>query len=202
MFNKEFNIGCDLSVIPMKNWRRQMSFEDTLLPWVYPSPNLPTVNTAYVYNATCIFEGTNVSEGRGTTIPFELVGAPWIKPMDLASRLNKLGLPGVHFRPQYFTPTFSKHQGKMCGGVEVHVLDRKAFRPVKTGWAMLETIRQMYPDDFSVNKPWTEGKPCMLELNTGCSYIKERIYTLPEQFAIIDKDTLAFSAVRSKYLLY
>ncbi len=202
MFNEEFGIGCDLVIIPMENWKREMSFEDTGLPWVYPSPNLPTINSTYAYNATCVFEGTNVSEGRGTTLPFELVGAPWIKPETLAKALNDLGLPGVHFRVQYFMPTFSKHKDEMCGGVQVHILDRKKFLPVRTGWAMLEVIRDLYPNDFEVNKPYVEGRPRMLQYNTGCNYILEREYSLAEQFAIIDRDSKQFTTTRSKYLLY
>ena len=106
LFNKEYGINCKLHVIPMKNWEREMDFEETGLPWVIPTPNLPNISTAYVYNTTCIFEGTNVSEGRGTTTPFELVGAPWLKSEKLAEELNSYNLPGVHFRPKYYTPTF------------------------------------------------------------------------------------------------
>ena len=110
LFNEEYKIGCKLTVIPMKGWDRSMSFEDTNLPWVVPTPNIPTINTCYAYNATCIFEGTNFAEGRGTTTPFELIGAPWVKSETLARELNAYGLEGVHFRPQYFTPTFSKYK--------------------------------------------------------------------------------------------
>lgn len=202
LFNEEYEIGCDLVVIPMENWKREMSFEDTKLPWVYPSPNLPTINSAYVYNCTCIFEGTNVSEGRGTTLPFELVGAPWINPDQLSQVLNNLGLPGVYFRPQYFMPTFTKYKEEMCGGVQLHVFDRQAFQPVHTGWAMLEVIRNLNPDYFSVNKPYVEGRPCMLQYNTGCNYIMEKTYTLEEQFAILERDTKKFSTIRQKYLIY
>lgn len=173
IFNNEYEIGCNLEVIPMLNWQREMFFEDTKLPWVYPSPNLPKVDSAFVYNATCIFEGTNVSEGRGTAVPFELVGAPWVKPERLADALNGFQLPGVYFRPQYYTPTFSKYKDELCGGVFVHVLDRKNFMPVKTGWTMLEVIRTMYPEHFKVSAPYVEGRPCMLEFNTGCDYIKK-----------------------------
>ena len=127
LFNEEYKINCKLTVIPMLNYERWMDFEDTQLPWVIPTPNLPTIATAYVYNATCIFEGTNVSEGRGTTTPFELIGAPWIKSERLAEELNSYNLKGVYFRPQYFTPTFSKYAKTLCGGVFVHITDRKTF---------------------------------------------------------------------------
>jgi uncharacterized protein YbbC (DUF1343 family) len=202
MFNEEFGIGCNLTVIPMLNWNRKMFFEDTNLPWVFPSPNIPKVDTAFVYNTTCIFEGTNVSEGRGTAVPFEIAGAPWVKPEKLADALNSYRLPGVHFRPLYYTPTFSKYKDELCGGVFVHVTDRNSFLPVKTGWTMLEVILTMYPDHFKVSPPYTEGRPCMLEFNSGCDYIKNRTKSLAEQWEILDKDTLFFQNQRKKYLLY
>ena len=162
----------------------------------FPSPNIPKVDTAFVYNATCIFEGTNVSEGRGTAVPFEIAGAPWVKPEKLADALNSYRLPGVHFRPLYYTPTFSKYKDELCGGVFVHVTDRNSFLPVKTGWTMLEVILTMYPDHFKVSPPYTEGRPCMLEFNTGCDYIKNRTKSLAEQWEILDKDTLFFQNQR------
>jgi uncharacterized protein YbbC (DUF1343 family) len=120
-FNKTFNLNCDLTVIPMRGWKRSMWWGDTGLPWVIPSPNMPTVFTAAVYPGMCLIEGTNLSEGRGTTHPFEFFGAPWLNPFKLADELNHLDLPGVRFRPHYFLPTFQKHAGKVCGGVEMHV---------------------------------------------------------------------------------
>lgn len=202
LFNNEYEIGCDLKLILMEGWDRSMYYDDTKLLWVMPSPNFPTPLTAIVYNATCIFEGTNISEGRGTTAPFQIVGAPFINPDDFATKLNSFKLDGVYFRPMYFTPTFSKHQGKLCGGVEVHVLDKKKFKPVKTGWTMLEVVRMMYEKDFEVLKPYVEGKPCMLEYNTGTNYIKDRLYTLEEQYKILEEDTKKFGKTREKYLLY
>ena len=202
MFNEEFEINCDLTVIEMKDYKRTDYFDETGCKWVAPSPNLPTVTSAIVYNATCIFEGTNIAEGRGTTQPFEIVGAPFINPDDLASNLNSLNLPGGVFRPMYFTPTFSKYEKQMCGGVQVHIENRNEFKPVKTGWAMLTIIRNMYPNDFQVNKPYVEGRPGMLEFNTGCGYIKENLYSLDELFEILEKETKEFASTRSKYLLY
>ncbi len=202
MFNEEYEIGCKLHPILMKNYKREMYYEDTLLPWVMPSPNLPTPLSAIVYNATCIFEGTNVSEGRGTTAPFQYVGAPWINPTDYAEKLNSYKLPGVHFRPLYFTPVFSKNEKKLCGGVEVHVLDKKKFKAVKVGWLMLYVVRRMYPNDFEVLPPYVEGRPRMLEYNTGCAYIKEDKYEIDKLFSIIEKETKEFGKIRKKYLLY
>lgn len=202
MFNEEFGINCKLTNILMEGYDREKYYDETGLLWVLPSPNFPTINTAIVYNATCIFEGTNISEGRGTTMPFEYVGAPFIDGKALEEKLNSLNLPGVYFRRQYFTPTFSKFKDEVCYGVQVHVLDRKTFLPVKTGWAMLDIIRHMYPNDFKISKPYKEGGNCMLQFNTGCNYIMEDRYTLEEQFEIIDRETKEFTDLRNKYLLY
>ncbi|MFA5542909.1 MAG: DUF1343 domain-containing protein [Bacilli bacterium] len=202
MFNEEFGIGCNLNIIKMVDYDRTKFYDELELPWVLPSPNYPTINTGIVYNCTCIFEGTNLSEGRGTTIPFEVVGAPYINPTKLASKLNSLDLPGVYFRGMFFNPTFSKHAGVMCGGVQLHILNRKEFKPVHTGWAMLDVIRKMYPNDYQTLKPYKEGGKCMLEFNTGCNYIIEDLYTLEEQFKILEQDTKKFELTRSKYLLY
>lgn len=202
LFNEEYKIGCKLHVIKMDNWNRNEYYDETGLLWVVPSPNLPTVESSVVYNATCIFEGTNISEGRGTTLPFELVGAPFINPKDLEEKLNALHLPGVYFRRHYFTPTFSKHEKELCGGVQVHIINRKEFLPVHTGWAMLDVIRHMYPNDFKILPPYKEGGKCMLQFNTGCNYIMEDKYSLKEQFAILDHDKKEFKATRDKYLLY
>jgi uncharacterized protein YbbC (DUF1343 family) len=202
MFNEEFEIGCKLHVIPMLHYNRNMKYIDTKLPWVAPSPNFPTIETAYAYNGTCIFEGTNLSEGRGTTKPFEIVGAPWIDGFLYADKLNQLGLPGVYFRPFYFTPMFSKNEKELCGGVQLHILDFDTFKPVKTGWAMLKIVRDLYPKDFIINKPYVEGRPCMLDYNTGGDFMRKDIYSLEELFEILDKDTKEFSKTREKYLIY
>jgi uncharacterized protein YbbC (DUF1343 family) len=200
MFNEEFGIGCELEVIEMKNWKRSMYFDETGLPWVIPSPNMPSLNTAIVYPGTCIFEGTNMSEGRGTTLPFELIGAPYVNAEEYAQALNDLGLPGVVFRPAYFTPMFSKHQNQLCAGVQVHVTDRKKFQAVKTGWAMLDVARDLYPNDFAILN--ATSRTCTLNLLTGCSYIRDDLYTLEEQFEIIENESAEFTATRDKYLLY
>ncbi len=202
MFNEEFGIGCDLTIIKMSNYKRNMSYNDTNKLWVVPSPNFPKYETSYVYNATCIFEGTNISEGRGTTTPFEVVGAPFIDPYKLSERLNSYGFNNVFFRPMFFTPTFSKYKDETCGGVYVHVFDNKMENSVKIGWMMLYEIRKMYPDNFKIIAPYVEGKPCMLQYNTGCNYIFEDKYNINELFDIIDKDTLEFTKTRKKYLLY
>ncbi len=202
LFNKEYEIDCRLNVIKMENYNRSMYFEDTKKLWVLPSPNIPTPSSAITYNCTCIFEGTNLSEGRGTTTPFELVGAPYIEPERLSEKMNSFGFKGVYFRPLYFTPTFSKHKDELCGGVFLHILDRKLFTPVKVGWTLLEVIRTMYPDDFQVGKPYREGGHTMLEYNTGTDKIRKHELSLEEQMIIIDKDTKEFGKIREKYLIY
>ena len=153
LFNEEFDIGADLEVVAMDGWRREMYFDDTNVPWVLPSPNLPTLDSAIVYPGTVLFEGTNVSEGRGTTRPFELLGAPWIHAETFAESLNRLGLPGVKFRPTVIEPTFHKHAHAPCGGCQIHVLDRRAFRPVETGVALLTAFRACGPGRFAWREP-------------------------------------------------
>lgn len=153
MFNQAFGIGCDLEVVEMRGWRRAMWFEETGLPWVLPSPNMPTVETAAVYPGMVMFEGTAVSEGRGTTRPFEIVGAPYIEPRRLVERLMADNLPGCVFRPLHFEPTFHKFKGERCGGLQLHVTDRAAFKPVLTGLAVIAAIRELYPEHFAWKQP-------------------------------------------------
>ncbi len=137
-----------IEVVPCKGWRRQMFFEETRLPWVLPSPNMPTVDTAVVYPGQCLLEGANLSEGRGTTLPFLLCGAPWVDASALATQLNKENLPGVIFRAAWFQPTFQKHAGQVCQGVQLHVLDRRVFQPVRTGLATLAALRTVSGENF------------------------------------------------------
>lgn len=153
LFNEEFGIGARLDVIPMEGWRRDMYADDTSLPWVMPSPNMPTLDTAVVYPGTVLFEGTTLSEGRGTTRPFEIVGAPWVMAERLADAMNRLNLPGVFFRPVTFEPTFQKHARLRCGGCQIHVLDRARFRPVKTAIALICAFRASDPERFRWRDP-------------------------------------------------
>jgi Uncharacterized protein conserved in bacteria len=153
MFNQEFGIGCDLEVVKMQGWQRAMWFEETGLPWVLPSPNMPTVDTATIYPGMVMFEGTTVSEGRGTTRPFEIIGAPFIESRRLVERLNEEKLTGCIFRPLHFEPTFHKFKGERCGGLQLHVTDRETFKPVITGIAIVAAIRELYPDRFAWKEP-------------------------------------------------
>jgi len=137
----------------MKNWERAMWFDQTGLPWVMPSPNMPTLETATVYPGMCLLEATNISEGRGTTRPFEIFGAPFIDAETLCRELNSLKLPGVFFRENYFQPTFQKFAGQLCGGAQLHVLDRDAFRSFQTGVEIIRSIRKLYPNSFEWKQP-------------------------------------------------
>jgi uncharacterized protein YbbC (DUF1343 family) len=138
----------ELHVVACQNWTRDQFFDATGLPWVMPSPNMPTLDTAIVYPGQCLIEGTNLSEGRGTTRPFELCGAPWIDADHLANTMNGMNLPGVRFRPAWFRPTFQKHAGRDCGGVQLHVTDRLLYQSVRTSLALLSTLRTMSGDHF------------------------------------------------------
>ena len=142
-----------LSILPMKNWERAMWFDQTGLPWVMPSPNMPTLDTATVYPGMCLLEGTNISEGRGTTRPFEIFGAPFVDAEDCCRELNALQLPGIFFRENYFEPTFQKFAGQLCGGAQLHVTNRESFRPFETGVQIIRCLRRMYGDSFQWRKP-------------------------------------------------
>ena len=153
MFNEHWGIGSDLELVLLEGWERNLWLDETDAPWVLPSPNMPTLDSATVFPGTVHLEGTQVSEGRGTTRPFELVGAPYIDPSKLARELNSLGLPGVYYRANSFQPTFQKHAGITCGGVQLHVLDRRRFEPVISGIATIKVIHELYEDKFKWKEP-------------------------------------------------
>ena len=152
-FRDEVFLECRLSILPMKNWKREMWFDHTGLPWVMPSPNMPTLDTATVYPGMCLLEGTNISEGRGTTRPFEIFGAPFIDGEKLCNELSKLRLPGVFFRENYFQPIFHKLIGELCGGAQIHVMNRNEFRPFQTGVEIIRQVRKIYPEQFQWRQP-------------------------------------------------
>jgi uncharacterized protein YbbC (DUF1343 family) len=199
LFNSEYHIQADLEVVKMKGWKRSMMYEDTGLPFVMPSPNMPTTDTVNVYPATGLFEGTNLSEGRGTTKPFQLIGAPYIQAHEYAKELNDLDLPGVAFRAASFTPTFSKHAGKLTHGVEVYVTDPTRFESTKTGIAMIQTAHDLYPDDFAFL-----ANDFITKL-TGNAYVKNMILEgapLDEILTKIEDERDAFLPIRKDYLMY
>jgi len=166
--NAEHSIGCRLTVVPMRGWRRGMLWEDTDLPWVPPSPNMPTPDTARVYPGGCLIEGTNLSEGRGTTRPFEWIGAPFLDAHRYASALDRLALPGIRFRPARFVPTFHKWAGKTCDGVQLHVTDRERFKPFLTSLAMIAVARRSAPRAFSWKRPPYEFERRRLPIDILC----------------------------------
>ena len=207
LFNEEFGLGAQLEVIRMNGWERSMFFDDTDLPWVMPSPNMPTLDTAVVYPGTVLFEGTLLSEGRGTTRPFELVGAPGIESERFARELNDRGLPGVHFRPAVFEPTFQKHAKQPCGGCQVHVTDRRAFKPVLTGVALIEAFRRALPD-FAIwrQPPYEyEHEKLPIDILAGSDALRTQIESgrSGEEIAAAWRaDEEAFRKARAPYLLY
>jgi uncharacterized protein YbbC (DUF1343 family) len=152
-FNEVWQVNCQLTVVPCEGWQRDHWFDETHLPWVPPSPNMPKGETAVLYPGTCLIEGTNLSEGRGTALPFELIGAPWLDGYELAERLNKLALPGVKFRATQFTPTASKWQRECCQGLQLHVTDKKSVRPVTVVLHILAQIRQQHAEEFEWRLP-------------------------------------------------
>jgi uncharacterized protein YbbC (DUF1343 family) len=207
LFNEHFGIGAKLEVVAMPEWSRASFFDETDLPWVLPSPNIPTLDSAIVYPGTVLFEGTNVSEGRGTTKPFELVGAPWIEPEAFALRMNREGLPGVFFRPALFEPTFHKHSGRPCGGCQIHITNRQTIRPVETGVALLKAFRDLGPDHFQWREPpyEYEYRLAPIDILCGSSDVRERLERGDQARDIArgwDEPVEAFVSLRAKFLLY
>jgi len=207
LFREERRLDLDLTVIRMQGWQRKQRFEDTGLPWVMPSPNMPTVDTASVYPGACLVEGTNLSEGRGTTRPFELVGAPWIDPWALARDLDREAIPGAAFRPVFFTPTFQKHAGKLCGGVQVHVRDRARFPAYLAYWLLIHYARRQAPRKFAWRKPPYEYETVKLPIDilAGTDLIRKTIERGQSPRMLEPewrKDAAIFKRRRRPYLLY
>ncbi|MBD0370807.1 MAG: DUF1343 domain-containing protein [Pyrinomonadaceae bacterium] len=207
LFNEEFGIGCEMETILMDGWRRESWMDETDAPWVMPSPNMPTLETATVFPGTVHLEGTQMSEGRGTTRPFELIGAPFIDAEEYAKALNNLELPGVYFRACGFQPTFQKHAGVTCGGVQIHVLDRQAFEPVMTGVATVLVARELYNERLRWKEPPYEyvfdKNP--FDVIAGTSKLREGIERGDNLETIVAswlKGLEAFKKLRSRFLLY
>ena len=207
LFRGERGIQVDLRVVPARGWRREMSFEDTGLPWVAPSPNMPTVDAAHVYPGGCLVEGTNLSEGRGTTRPFELVGAPWLDPWKLALDMNRLGIPGVRFRPTFFTPAFHKHAGRVCGGVQVHVTDRRRCPPFLAYTLLIAAARRQDPRAFAWREPPYEYETVKKPFDILCGTDRvrrtiERGRSPRDLVPSWTRELAAFRRRRAPYLLY
>ena len=207
LFNEHFGIGADLEVEMMEGWKREMYADQTGLPWVLPSPNIPTVDSAVVYPGTVLFEGTNVSEGRGTTRPFELVGAPWVVAEPFADAMNRLELPGVRFRPALFEPAFHKHAQTSCAGCQVHVLDRETFRSVETGVALAGAFRASDTRGFQWREPpyEYEHEKLPIDILAGSSELREQIDAgMParEIARSWEEGVAKFHKIRRRFLLY
>jgi len=207
MFNEHFGIGCELDVVEMDGWRREMWGDETGLPWIIPSPNIPTVDTCVVFPATVHLEGTELSEGRGTTKPFELNGAPYIDGHAWAEALNAFDFPGVKFRHAYFEPTFCEFAGETCGGVQIHVTDRSEFTPVIVGIAMVKTAYDMYPEKFQwrQNEYEYEFGKNPFDVVCGTDTIRKAIEhgtPINEIIAGWQSELAEFKTIRQKYLLY
>jgi uncharacterized protein YbbC (DUF1343 family) len=207
LFNEHFGLGADLTVVPMAGWQRGMYHDDAGAPWVMPSPNIPTLDSAVVYPGTVLFEGTSVSEGRGTTRPFELVGSPGVQSERFAAAMNRLGLEGVFFRPAVFEPTFHKHARVSCGGCQIHVLDRRRFRPVAVGAALVAAFRAADPERFRWRDPPYEYEPEKLpfDILAGSSELREQIEAgtpIREITASWKPGVAEFQKTREKFLLY
>ena len=207
MFNDHFGINATLEIAPMERWQRRLYADETGLPWVMPSPNMPTIDTAVVYPGTVLFEGVLVSEGRGTTRPFELVGAPWIDPDAFAAAMNAFELPGVYFRPAVFVPTFQKHNGQTCGGCQIHVVDRRSFRPVLTGAALIHMFQRFDPAQFSWRPPPYEYEHDKLPIDilAGSDAFRRQIEVGVPLRAVVEswrEDEETFARLRQPYLLY
>jgi uncharacterized protein YbbC (DUF1343 family) len=207
LFNEHFGIGADLDVVAMHGWQRSMYADETGVPWVLPSPNIPTVDSAVVYPGTVLFEGTNVSEGRGTTRPFELVGAPWVVAEVFAGAMNRLAVPGAHFRPALFEPTFHKHAKVSCGGCQIHVVDRRTFPAVEAGVALLGAFRTADPGRFEWRQPpyEYEHEKLPIDILAGSSALREQIDAGVSARDIArswEHDVAAFEGVRQRFLLY
>ena len=207
LFNEHFGLGAALEVVPCAGWRREQYFDGTGLPWVMPSPNMPTLETAVVYPGAVLVEGTLLSEGRGTTRPFELIGAPWAREHAVTSRLEAWRLPGVRFRAVRFEPTFQKLAGENCGGIQIHVLDRAAFRPVLTIAAILREFHLEAPDQYAWRPPPYEYEhdKMPIDILAGSPAFREAIERhddprdLAATWAPAEK---AFAALRRAFLLY
>jgi uncharacterized protein YbbC (DUF1343 family) len=207
LFNEHHGIGAELEIVSMEGWAREMYFDATDLPWVMPSPNMPTLDTAIVYPGTVLLEGTMLSEGRGTTRPFELNGAPWLDGEALAARLNRVGLPGVHFRPVSFEPTFQKHARVPCGGCQIHVTDRNEFEPVKVGVSFIRECFGSAPDKFKWRDPPYEYEhdKMPIDILAGSPQLGEQI---EQQVGLDDiaaswlRGVREFEELREPYLLY
>ncbi|GKU77624.1 exo-beta-N-acetylmuramidase NamZ domain-containing protein [Paenibacillus sp. L3-i20] len=201
MANEEMGWNGELHVVRCEGWERAMSFSETGRAWIPPSMGIPRFHTALLYPGTCLFEGTNLSEGRGTTAPFEMIGAPYIDSQRLSAEMNAKRLPGVYFRPAYFKPTFSKHEGVICGGVYVHVLDERAVRTVETGVKLLFTIKEMY-SEFAFLPPVRENGRPFIDLLCGDQVYRNESVDVDALLQSFEEESRDFGERKKQFHLY
>lgn len=202
MMNEELNCGCDLQVVPCGGLTRQMTFRDWGHCWVMPSVGIPRFETALLYPGTCLIEGTNLSEGRGTADPFGILGAPFIQAEEFARHFRAMKLPGVEATPVYFTPTASKHQGVLCGGIQLHIMDEKALRPVELGVRLLDLLRRIYPNDFAFLPPVRQDGKRFISLLAGHREFENPNWNADTILARYEAESRAFQTRKKRYERY
>lgn len=201
MANAQTGWNCRLHVVKCEGWERGMLFPETGRLWIHPSLGIPRFETALLYPGTCLFEGTNLSEGRGTTFPFEMIGAPYIKPERLADEMNAKKLPGVLFRPVYFKPTTSKHQGAVCGGVQLYVTDYRALHALETGVTLLYAIKEQF-EDFAFLPPYKENGRRFIDLLGGDHVYREDSADVPAMLERFREESRTFARMKQQFHLY
>ncbi|GAA0590069.1 DUF1343 domain-containing protein [Virgibacillus siamensis] len=204
LFKHEFQIPCNLDVIPMSGWSRKDYFDDTDLYWVSPTPNATNLNMCLLYSGTCLLEGTNISEGRGTTKPFEMLGAPFVNGRELAEELAEYNIEGVLFRPTFFKPQYQKYAGKVCEGVQIHITDRTKINAFYLGITVIKTMHNLYPNEFQFTKSADFNNRFFLDLLAGTDNLRKQVLKgdTSEFFNRMSYETEAFRLSREKYLLY
>lgn len=202
MMNEELDCHCDLQIVPCGGLTRQMTFRDWGHCWVMPSVGIPRFETALLYPGTCLIEGTNLSEGRGTADPFGILGAPFIQAEEFARRFRAMKLPGVEATPVYFTPTASKHQGVLCGGIQLHIMDEKALRPVELGVRLLDLLRRIYPNDFAFLPPVRQDGKRFISLLAGHREFENPNWNADTILARYETESRAFQTRKMRYERY
>lgn len=202
MMNAELECGCDLQIVPCSGLTRNMTFRDWGTYWVMPSVGVPRYETALLYPGTCLIEGTNCSEGRGTADPFAIIGAPFIRAEAFSSAFNALGCPGVVTTPTYFTPTASKHQGKLCGGIHLHIVDEAALHPVELGVKLIDLLRRMYPGEFQLLPPVRPDGKRFISLLAGHRDFERPDWDAAEILSRYAREAASFLERKAKYEIY
>ncbi len=199
--NQTQQLNCALHVAHLAGWKRSACYDDTDLPWIAPSPNIPVIDSALAYIGTCLFEGTNVSEGRGTTKPFEIAGAPWLNHDKVLAAINQDMLAGCRLRPCWYQPVYSKYKNEICAGFQIHITDRSAFRPFSAGVALLDAIRQTH-NNFSFREPEKSGEPWFIDLLSGDNQIRQPDFSLTAYLEKAREQAGLFKRESSRYWLY